>query len=70
MAYPGWCFGTSSYFGLLILVTLLMFWFYWKEIVRSRSLQAFFASMTLLVENTAYELKITGRVPPRVELNS
>lgn len=37
---------SSSYFGLLILVTLLMFWFYWKEIVRSRSLQAFFASMT------------------------
>ena len=34
------------FFGLLVACTLLLFWFYWRDLKRARGLQAFFASVT------------------------
>lgn len=37
---------SSSYFLLLIGSTIIVFWLYWRDVQRSRGIQAFFASMT------------------------
>jgi signal transduction histidine kinase len=37
---------STTYFGLLIASTFVLLWLYWRDIKRTRSLQAFFASMT------------------------
>lgn len=37
---------SSSYFLLLIGSTAIVFWLYWRDVQRSRGIQAFFASMT------------------------
>jgi signal transduction histidine kinase len=37
---------SGTYFALLIASTIFLFWLYWRDAKRTRSLQAFFASMT------------------------
>ncbi|MFI4867536.1 MAG: sensor histidine kinase [Steroidobacterales bacterium] len=37
---------SSTFLALLLIVTLLLAWLYWREQLRARSMQAFFASVT------------------------
>src|SRR5580698_1784339 len=37
---------SSTFLALLLVVTLLLAWLYWREQLRARSMQAFFASVT------------------------
>src|SRR6204780_5664316 len=37
---------SSTFLALLLVITLLLAWLYWREQLRARSMQAFFASVT------------------------
>jgi signal transduction histidine kinase len=37
---------SSTFLALLLVITLLLLWLYWREQLRARSMQAFFASVT------------------------